>query len=156
MVAPVAARVEVVGGMIAVVEAEAVARDVEERDAGPEVGVRVGLVDEGVLAPVPDHEAGAHGEEGDQVDEEGGARVEGGEEGEISVGGEFGEEGFEREGGLVFAEEVEGEVGPDEEEEAQEVVEEVGQGVALVADGGGEVRGPVAFDVVVFYVVEVI
>ena len=87
MVAPVTAGVEVVAGVVAVVEAEAVTRDVDERDARPEVGVGLDLVDEGVLAPVPDHEADAHDEQRDEVDEEGCAGVECEEGGEVGVGG---------------------------------------------------------------------
>lgn len=70
--------------------------------------------------------------------------------------GDFGEEGFGGELGLVFAEKVEWEVEPDEEEEAAEVVEEVPDVVALVADCGGEVFRAVSFDVVVFHVVIVV
>ena len=80
VVAPVAEGVEVVRGVVPVVEAVAVAlrmggvsftgscilglgwtyRHVDQRDAGAEVGVRLVPVYQGVLAPVSHHQADAH------------------------------------------------------------------------------------------------
>ena len=115
------------------------------------------LVDEGVLAPVSDHEAQAHDGERDEEDEGGGAGVDVREHGvEEEVGCDFAAAGLEGEGGLAVGEEVPGELEPDEEVEAAEVVEEVEDVVALVADRRGKVVGPVAFDVVVLDVVEVV
>ena len=60
VLAPVAARVQVVAGVVAVVVAVAVGRRVDQGDAAAEVRVGLDFVDEGVLAPVPRHERDAH------------------------------------------------------------------------------------------------
>lgn len=125
---------------------------VDQRDARPVVGVRLVGVDEGVLAPVPDHEAEPHQGQGEQEDEQGRVAIkeEQGEEG--GVVSELPAGGLESHLGAVLAEEVQGQVEPDEEEEAPEVVQEVPDVVALVPHGGREVVRPVALDVVVLHV----
>lgn len=110
-----------------------------------------------MLAPVSDHEAQAHDCEGEQEYERRGSRVDVRVHGvEEEVGCEFAAARFEREIGLAVGEEVARELEPDEEVEATEVVEEVEDVVALVADRRGEVVRAVAFDVVVLHMVEVV
>lgn len=127
--------------------------DVDQRDAGPVVGVGLVGVDERVLAPVAHHEPGAHQHERHQEDEEGRPAVDLEQRQERGVVGQLPEGRLERERGAVFPEEVQRQVAPDEEVEASDVVQEVPDVVPLVAEGGGQVVGPVAFDVVVLHVV---
>ncbi|TKW51113.1 hypothetical protein CTA1_12224 [Colletotrichum tanaceti] len=136
MVAPVPARVEVV-----------------RRDAGAKVRVRLVGVDEGVLAPVADHQAQAEQQQRAEEDKGGGAAVEAVQGAEDGVVAELPEGRLPGVAQLALAEEVARQVEPDEEEEAGDVAEEVEGVVALVADGGGQVVGPVALDVVVLDVV---
>lgn len=94
VVAPVAAGVEVVGSMVAVVEAVTVALvwvldvwhvwrrrqgvtygDINKGDAGAEVRGWFDIVDKGVLAPVTYHHCYAHLQEGEHENEERGAEV---------------------------------------------------------------------------------
>ena len=156
VVPPVPPRVQVVRGVVAVVEAEAIRADVEERDAGAEVRGRVEVVDEGVLAPVADHEGDAHAEEREEEDEDGGSRAEVCHECDEGQPGDFRQDGFERRAVLPPPDEVAGEVEPGGEHEVQDVMREVPGVVALVADRAAEVAGPVALDVVVLDVVEVV
>lgn len=51
----------------------------------------------------------------------------------------------------MLAEEVEGEVNPDKEEEASDVLEEVEHRVSLVANGGGKILWPISFNMVVLH-----
>ena len=57
---------------------------------------------------------------------------------------------------MSFADEIQGKFEPDEEEEAADVAQEIGEVVPLVTHGGGEVTWPVALDVVVLDVVIVV
>ena len=131
--------------------------DVDERDAAPKVRVGLDLVHEGVLAPVAHHEPETHQRERDeqrphgraQVDEARGAVQE-------QVGAGLGSARLERGARLALAHEVRRQVDPDEEKEAGDVVGKVPGVVALVADGGAEVVGAVALDVMVLDVVVVV
>lgn len=132
-------------------------RDVNQSDARAKVGVGVDFVDEGMLAPVANHQAHAELHERQQEHAEG--RAPGHispEEEEGGVVADFPEGGFAGEIGLALAEEVQRQLQPDQEEEATDVAEEVEEVVALIADGRGEVLGAVALDVVVLDVVVIV
>lgn len=127
---------------------------VNQCDARPKVRVGVVGVHEGVLAPVADHEAGAHDEKRQQVDDKGGLgakeRRHGGVEG---VGEELASGGPHHAGPLLS--EVERQLQPDEEE-AADVAEEVGRAFPLVAQCRRQVVRAVVLDVVVLDVVVVV
>jgi len=142
--------------VVAVVEAVAVAGHVEEGYAAPVVRVWIDVVDEGVLAPISDHEAEAEEEEGENVDEEGWAEVLTGHEVEEGVVCCFPKGAFEGDGVFFLLEEVEGKIEPDQKVKTTNVVEEVWEGVSLVTNGGAEIIWAIAFNVVVFNVMIIV
>jgi hypothetical protein len=139
--APVSQGVEVVRGVVAVVEAEAVGlvvnvkstnfigvgkgertrtyRHINQSNTTPKIGIRIHLVHQRMLAPVPDHQPQPqlHKRNEEHECRSPGVYVRGHvvQEG---VAGQFGGESPEGEAGFVLAQEVERELGPDEEEEA--------------------------------------
>lgn len=153
VVAPVPEGVEVVAGMVAVVEAEAVGRNIHQRHT--RAVIRVGLigVDKRVLAPVADHESDAEEEQRQPKDKRRGRGVglEGGKQ--RNVAANLPEGGLAGQHGPAGPPEVARQVEPHKEEEAAEVHEEVRQAVALVTDRRRQVARAVALDVVVLDVV---
>lgn len=88
-----------------------------------------------MLAPVSCHERDAHQCEWDEEDEDAGARVDELVHGvQEDVVCDFAAAGFERETGLLVAQEVARQIEPDEQVEAADVVQKVQYAVALVAD----------------------
>lgn len=63
LLAPMAARIEMVSCVVAIIEAEAIAGYIDESYARTEVRVWFEFVYEGVLAPVADHETEAEKDE---------------------------------------------------------------------------------------------
>lgn len=122
--------------------------NVDQGNAGAKVGVWIDVVDKSMLPPVAHHEADAQLQQGQQEDEQGGLP---GDIGPEQVDGRvietLAEGRLDGEIDLALAEEVQRQLQPDEEVEAADVAEKVAQLVALVADGGRQVVGPVAFDV---------
>lgn len=101
-------RIKMVGSVVAIIETVSIWRDVNERDAGSVIGVWVFVVDEGMLAPISDHEAEAEEKEGEDVDEESWAEIGASHEDEESVICCFPERAFEGECVLFLLEEVDG------------------------------------------------
>lgn len=88
-------------------------RCVNERNAGPEVRIRLDFVYEGVLAPIPGHQRNAHEGKWDQEDEDGSLRVNKSVHGvQEDVIGDFATASFERKAGLVVAKEVAWQIKP--------------------------------------------
>lgn len=128
-------------------------RHINQGDAGAEVRIRLVGVDKGVLSPIADHQTQSHEREGPEEDK--GRRlaveaVQGVQEGVVA---ELPESRLEAVLRLTLAEKVPRQVEPDQKDEASDVVQEVEDVVTLVADGGRQVVGAVALDVVMFYVV---
>ena len=174
VLAPVAAGVEVVRGVVAVVEAVAVALvdmlalnrlggaegtygNVDDSDAGAEVRVRLDLVDKRVLCPVPNHHAEAHNGERNQEHETRSPRIHEGEHAiQEQVVSNLETACLEREIGLPRAKKVPRQIEPAEEVEAAHIVQEMPDIIPLVAHGGAQIVWSVGFDVVVLDVVEVV
>lgn len=145
------------GSVIPVIEAEAIRGHIQQSDTRAEVAVRFRLIDEAVLAPVADHQTQSQKSEGEEIHEQRGAEADiRSEEVVHPIGAEFEEGGLGRHAPLASADEGGRQVHPHEEAEARDVEGEVRWTVALVADGGGDVIGPVPFDMVVLDVVEVV
>ena len=152
MLAPVSARVKVVRGVVAVVVAVAVTCNVYEGDGGTKVGIGLDFVYKGVLTPITDHETEAGEGKGKYEGEESGGKVHvNGEEVDKSITRDLRTKDFECRKRFVLAEEVEGEVDPDKEEEAGDVLKEVEDRVSLVANCRGEVIWPISFNMVVLH-----
>jgi len=152
MLAPVSARVKVVRGVVAVVVAVAITCDVYEGDGGAKVGVGLDFVYKGVLTPVTDHETKASEGKGKHKGEESCGKVHvSGEEVDKSITRDFRTKDFQCRESFLLADEVEGEVDPDKEEEAADVLKEVEDRVSLVANCRGEVIWPISFDMVVLH-----
>jgi len=100
-------------------------RHIHERNTTPEIRVRLQLIHQRVLAPITYHKPDPHLHEGDQEGERCGARVQRGHVVQEGVARELGDQSTEGEVRFAFAIKVEGQFGPDEEEEAADVVEEV-------------------------------
>lgn len=90
-------------------------RDVDQGDAGAEIGVWFDFVDEGVLAEVADHHSDAHLDEGDDEDEEGWLELVPCHEVDEAIGGKLRECGSDCQGGFALSQEVERELEPYQE-----------------------------------------
>lgn len=99
-------RVEVVRSVVSIVEADTVAHDVYHRDARSEVGIWVDFVDEGVLAPITNHESEAEDGEREEEHECACFGIESGHVDEECVAGEFCETGADGEIGFALFDEV--------------------------------------------------
>lgn len=106
-----------------------------------------------MLAPVSNHEANAEQEQRQQECKECGSGIVAEQQVNSCVVGELPEGGFACQHELSIADEIRGQVEPDEEEEATDIVEEVKDVVTLIAQRGGQVVGSIALDVVVLDVV---
>lgn len=128
-------------------------RNVNERDARSVVRVWLLIVDKGVLAPIAHHHTQTHQDKGDQKDANGCLPVV--LEGRVQqhVAAQLPEEGLGGESVPLARDKVERQLGPDQHDEAADVVQKVPERVPLVAHGGGQISGAVALDVVVLDVV---
>ncbi len=124
-------------------------RYVDQRDARPEVRVRLIGVNKRMLAPVANHEAHTHEQKRGNKDKGGGLAVESVHGADVCIVGHLPERRLESIPGLSLPQEVERQVEPDHEEEAADVVKKVENVVTLVSNSRGEIVGPVAFDVMV-------
>jgi len=69
VIAPVTERVEVVRGVVAVVEAEAVRGNIDQSDTRPKVRIRLQIINKGMLAPITNHQSNPHDREREQENE---------------------------------------------------------------------------------------
>ena len=108
--------------------------NIDEGDAGAIVAIGLHLIDQRVLTPVADHKADSQQEEGKQEDKCCWLGVPSPHAIHERIAGDFGEEGSDAEVVLLALDEVQWQLEPDEEHEASDVVEEVADVIALVAD----------------------
>lgn len=128
-------------------------RDIDQGDTRPVIAVWLVPVHERMLAPVADHQAKTHDGQRQQEHKDGRPPVELPHGVLQGVAAELPEGCLEREHRPVVPQEVEGKLEPDEEVEPPDVMQEVPDAVPLVPDGGAQVAGAVALDVVVLDVV---
>lgn len=153
MLTPVPQRIQVVRRVVSVVEAEPVARNIDQGNARPKIRVWLVLVNKGVLSPVTDHQGDTEQTKGDDQNNDGGGMVEAPGSVDGSIGAQLPEARLSSQHRPAGTPEVAGQVQPDEEVEAAQVVQEIDKAVTLVAYGGREIVGPVALDMVVLDVV---
>lgn len=110
-------------------------RNIDEGDAGAVIAIGLQLIDQRVLTPVADHEAYPQQEEGKQEDKGCWFGVPSPHSVHERIAGDFGEEGSDAEVVLLALDEVQWQLEPDKEHEASNVVEEVADVIALVANG---------------------
>lgn len=110
-------------------------RNIDEGDAGAVIAIGLQLINQRVLTPVADHEADSQQEEGKQEDKGCCFGVPSPHAIHESIAGDLGEEGSDPEVVLLTLDEIQRQLEPDEEHEAADVVEEVADVIALVADG---------------------
>lgn len=172
MVAPMPTRIEMVGGVVAIVKAETITlraletlfarkdrgistyRDINQGNTRPKVRIRIDLIDKRVLTPVAHHEAYAQEHKREDECEESRARVHPLiERVDGAVIAQLPRPSLDSQQSLALADKVERELEPDKEEKAADVAQEIAEVVALVPHCGRQIAGPVALDMVVFDVV---
>ena len=109
-----------------------------------------------MLSPIPHHHPAAHTDEGQDEHEQRRARVQPRHRHHERIARQLRQDGLDEQPVPPLAHEVQRELDGDEEEEAEDVQREMEDGVALVADGGGQVVRAVPLAVVVLDVVVVI
>ena len=132
-------------------------RRINERNARPEVRVGLDLIDKGVLTPVASNESQAHESERDQKDKGRCASVDIiVHEVQENIVADLASACLKRKAGLTCTQEVQWQIEPDEKVEATNVLHKVPDAVSLVSNGGREIIGAVAFDMMVLDVVIVV
>lgn len=172
MISPVAARVEVVRSVVAVIEREAVTlvicqsqiymlsrrvethRNINQCDTGQVIRIRVGRIHESMLAPVTDHQSQAHDGERKDEHERGSAGIDVVVEHiNSNVATHFPEGTFGCILELPLSPKVHWELQPNEKDEPAHIGQEVGDAVAVIVHRCTQIVRTVTLDVVVLDVV---
>ena len=130
---------------------------IDQRDAGSEVRVRIYFIHEGMLTPVPHHQAQTHEHERDPEREHRGPGIDA--EGHVvqkRITRRFRQESFDSKIRLSLTEKVHRQIPPDKKEEPAKILRKTPRRIALIPNRRREITRPIALDMMVLDVVVVV